>query len=126
MATRILFAVLCMIVSTVSSAAVFKSVDANGKVVYSDRPSDNTVKISMINAAVMTPVYEKKASPAPAPAMPKVAFLQDSWSGSQPEIAALAARGLNARGEQCARVAAVNAKAAALKAGAPAPYAASK
>lgn len=126
MTIRILFTVLCMAVSSASSAAVFKSVDANGKVVYSDRPSDNTVKISMINAAVMTPVYEKKVSVAPGVTMRKVALLQDSWSAASTSANAdLASRGLNARGEECARIAAENAK-KAVTAGGTASFAGSK
>lgn len=53
---HVLFALLCMAAAGSVSAHVFKSVSADGKVMYSDHPSDNTVAVSVIKADVVQSV----------------------------------------------------------------------
>ena len=117
---RTFFVLLSLVVSTSASAAIFKSVDADGKVVYSDRPSDSNVQLSVIRAAVLQPVDAAKPASESDGAIRKVAFLGDA-AQMKPVASAMAARGLNERGELCAKIAAQNLRLAA-KATAAAAY----
>jgi hypothetical protein len=108
MTSRLLIALLCAAASTGATAQIFKSLDANGKVVYSDRPADNTVQISVIKAAVSMPVA---AQPEQQPAKEPVLNVAVLSNPTDPR-SLLAAKGLNAQGQVCARLMAENAKAA--------------
>lgn len=60
----LVFALLGMTVMCGASAQIYKSVGADGKVVYSDRPSDSRgASVSIIKAAVVTKI---EIAPAPA------------------------------------------------------------
>lgn len=109
MSLRFLFPLVFMAASTGVSAQVFKSVDASGRVVYSDRPQDSTVQVSVIRAAVNVPLYMLPDQPAPErkPALVNVTVLAAASEPRSP----LAAGGLNARGEVCARLAVEKAQA---------------
>lgn len=109
MSLRFLISLVFMAASAGVSAQVYKSVDASGRVVYSDRPQDSTVQVSVIKAAVNVPLYRLPDQPAPErkPAMVNVAVLAAASEPRSP----LSASALNARGEVCARLAVEKAKA---------------
>jgi hypothetical protein len=77
MSTRILFALLCMAAAGSASAHVFKSVGADGKVVYSDRPSDKVnAEVSIIKADIVQTVSSPAAGiPAAEQSAPRVSTL---------------------------------------------------
>jgi hypothetical protein len=56
MSKHVLFALLCMAATGSVSAHVFKSISPDGKVIYSDHPSDNNVAVSVIKADVVQAV----------------------------------------------------------------------
>lgn len=109
MNSRIFLSLLCMFSMSGASAAIFKSVDANGKVVYSDRPSDTNIQVGIIHAAVLTPSQSEAPLSSVEGAVRKLSLL-DVAPMVKPVPPELAVQGLNARGEVCARVAAENAK----------------
>jgi hypothetical protein len=110
MTIRLFIVLMCVAASPGASAQIFKSLDANGKVVYSDRPADHTVQVGVLKAAVIVPAYAQ-LEPPPAPAKPaemNVAVLANPSDSRS----LLAAKGLNAQGQVCARLMAENASAA--------------
>jgi hypothetical protein len=79
MSKHVLFALLCMAAAGSASAHVFKSVSADGKVMYSDHPSDNNVAVSVIKADVVQSV---PMAPAAAEATLRQAVLRAMASGT--------------------------------------------
>lgn len=69
----VLFALLCMAAAGSASAQVYKSVAADGKVVYSDRPSDTlSSSVSIIKADLVQTVSAPAAQALLRPDSPAV------------------------------------------------------
>jgi hypothetical protein len=82
MSKQVLFALLCMAAAGSACAHVFKSVGADGKVVYSDHPADNNVAVSVIKADVVQSVpMEAGATPGAEGAL-RQAVLRAMASGT--------------------------------------------
>lgn len=77
MSKYVLFALLCMAFAGGASAHVYKSIGPDGKVTYSDYPSDKPSKsVSIIKADIVQPVaVAAKAAPTAAADISRVSFL---------------------------------------------------
>ena len=89
MSKYVLFALLCTAAAGSASAQVYKSVGADGKVMYSDHPSDNNnVSVSVIKADVVQPVARPAAETAAAPATLRLALLAAMAADAAPKDSA--------------------------------------
>jgi len=96
-----LFAVFCMAAAGSASATVFKFVGPDGKVTYSDRPSDKSeVKVSIIKADIVQAVPVAEDQPLATADVVRVAALAQS-SGNRLTLAKDDARAPAAGKELC-------------------------
>ena len=92
MSKYVLFALFCMAAAGSASAQVYKSVGADGKVMYSDHPSDNdNVSVSVIKADVVQAVAKPAAETALTPAALRLAVLAALAADAAPKAGARSA-----------------------------------
>lgn len=96
-----LFALLCMAAAGTASANVFKFVGADGKVSYSDHPSDKAdVTVSIIKADIVQPAPVATNKPLAAADIARLAALALA-AGSREALAKDGARAPAAAKELC-------------------------
>lgn len=96
-----LFALLCMAAAGSASANVFKFVGADGKVTYSDHPSDKSgVTVSIIKADIVQAVPVATSKPVAADDIARLAALARS-AGSREGLAKDGTRAPAAAKELC-------------------------